>query len=420
MLNFKTSFYGKIFDSLDNNAVLMRIEADGKYYPVWCSREFAEMMEGSPEEFIEREQAEPEENFHPDDRADINYLFKNKITRAGKNSLTIRQRTLKGNWVWVNVHYAFVEEDGVEYAYCNCFDVTKIKRSEQRAKILYEGVRKELENFSDNTLVALRLNLTQNIVEDCRGRELYDIDLRGMKISERFEQRAGYFPLERDRKKFIEQFNAQQLLKNFAAGKNIQSAIFFSRRPNGRECFINYNVTLRRDPETEDIIAFATEQDYNNEVVSHTVLSKALADQYDMITYIVGGNYGVVIGDESTIQRGSIFPHKRTGSYDDYLNNQIRPALTGSPEEREKFYNALTLDKIEKSLELREPYEVNIHCFIDGEIYHKRFVFYLVDKEAKFYILLKSDTTKIQRAQFAKNEQLKNALEIANQANVAK
>ena len=420
MLNFKTSFYGKIFDSLDNNAVLMRIEADGKYYPVWCSREFAEMMEGSPEEFIEREQAEPEENFHPDDRADINYLFKNKITRAGKNSLTIRQRTLKGNWVWVNVHYAFVEEDGVEYAYCNCFDVTKIKRSEQRAKILYEGVRKELENFSDNTLVALRLNLTQNIVEDCRGRELYDIDLRGMKISERFEQRAGYFPLERDRKKFIEQFNAQQLLKNFAAGKNIQSAVFFSRRPNGRECFINYNVTLRRDPETEDIIAFATEQDYNNEVVSHTVLSKALADQYDMITYIVGGNYGVVIGDESTIQRGSIFPHKRTGSYDDYLNNQIRPALTGSPEEREKFYNALTLDKIEKSLELREPYEVNIHCFIDGEIYHKRFVFYLVDKEAKFYILLKSDTTKIQRAQFAKNEQLKNALEIANQANVAK
>ena len=420
MLNFKTSFYGKIFDSLDNNAVLMRIEADGKYYPVWCSREFAEMMEGSPEEFIEREQAEPEENFHPDDRADINYLFKNKITRAGKNSLTIRQRTLKGNWVWVNVHYAFVEEDGVEYAYCNCFDVTKIKRSEQRAKILYEGVRKELDNFSDNTLVALRLNLTQNIVEDCRGRELYDIDLRGMKISERFEQRAGYFPLERDRKKFIEQFNAQQLLKNFAAGKNIQSAVFFSRRPNGRECFINYNVTLRRDPETEDIIAFATEQDYNNEVVSHTVLSKALADQYDMITYIVGGNYGVVIGDESTIQRGSIFPHKRTGSYDDYLNNQIRPALTGSPEEREKFYNALTLDKIEKSLELREPYEVNIHCFIDGEIYHKRFVFYLVDKEAKFYILLKSDTTKIQRAQFAKNEQLKNALEIANQANVAK
>ncbi|MBR4153095.1 MAG: response regulator [Selenomonadaceae bacterium] len=420
MLDFKSSFYEKIFDSLDNNAVLMRITKDRKFFPVWCSREFAEMVEGTAEEFIEREKNEPRKNIHPDDREKVDYLFQNKILPKGKNSLTIRQRTLKGNWIWINVHYAFVEDDGVEYAYCNCFDVTKIKRNEQRTRILYEGVRAELENFSANTLVALRLNLTQDVVEDCRGRELYDIDLRGMKISERFEQRASYFPLERDRKKFHEEFNAKQLLKNFAEGKNFQSAIFFSRRPNGRECFVNYSVTLRRDPETEDIIAFATEQDYNTEIVSNTVSRKALADQFDMITYIVDGKYGVVIGDESKILRGSIFPHKRKGFYEDYLNEQVRPALTGTPEEREKFYKALTLEKVEQALEIHEPYEVNIHCFIEGEIYHKRFFFYLVDKEAKFYILLKSDITKIQRAQFAKNEQLKNALEIANQANVAK
>lgn len=420
MLDFKSSFYEKIFDSLDNNVVLMQLIGDGKYFPVWCSREFAEMMEGTAEEFLADKKFSLDEQIHPDDRVEVEYLLKNHVTRAGDNNLTIRQRTLKGNWLWVNIHYAFVEEGGIEYAYCNCFDVTKLKLSEQRAKILYEGVRAELENFSDNTLVALRLNLTQDIVEDCRGRERYDIDLRGMKISERFNQRAEYFPLERDRKKFIKEFNKTRLLKNFAAGKNTQSAVFFSRRPNGRECFVNYSVTLRRAPDTEDIIAFATEQDYNNEVVSRTVLSKALADQYDMITYIVGGNYGVVIGDEKNTSRGSIFPNKRTGRYKDYLNDQIKPALTGSKEEREKFYNALTLKKIEQALELREPYEVNIHCFIDGEIFHKRFVFYLVDRDAKFYILLKSDTTKIQRAQSAKNEQLKNALEIANQANVAK
>ena len=161
-------------------------------------------------------------------------------------------------------------------------------------------------------------------------------------------------------------------------------------------------------------------QDYNNENVARAVLSKVLADQYDMITYIVDGQYSVFIGDEKKIQRGSIFPSKRNGRYEDYLNEQIRPVLTGTTEEREKFYKALTLERIEHALELREPYEVNIHCFIDGEIFHKRFVFYLVDKATKFYILLKSDTTKIQRAQFARNEQLKTALEIANQANVAK
>ncbi len=420
MLDFKTSFYEKIFDSLDNNSVLMRVEPDGKYFPVWCSREFLEMVECTEEEFIALESGGAMNSIHPDDRTKVAYLFQHHVTRAGDNSLTIRKRTGKGNWIWVNVHYAFVEHEGIEYAYCNYFDVTKIKQSEQRAKILYEGVRKELETLASDTLVSIRLNLTQNVVEDCRGRDLYDADVPGIKISERLAQRVKYFPLERDRKKFLAEFNAKSLLKNFAAGKNTHSAVFFSRRPNGRECFVNYTVTMRRDPDTEDIIAFATEQDYNNQIVNKTVLNKALADQYDMITYIVNGNYGVVIGDAANIPRGSIFPRKLTGSYEEYLNEQIKPALTGSTEEREKFYKALTLQKIEHALELREPYEVNIHCFIDGEIFHKRFVFYLVDKDAKFYILLKSDTTKIQRAQLAKNEQLRNALEIANQANVAK
>ena len=420
MLDFKPSFYEKIFESLDNNAVLMKLAGNGEYFPVWCSREFAEMMQCSAEEFIGLGKNEYYDSIHPEDRAEVDYLFSHKVTREGDNNLTIRQRTLKNNWLWINVHYAFVEDGGVEYAYCNCFDVTKIKHGEERAKILYEGVRKELETLSDKTLASIRLNLTKNVVEDCRGRELYDIDLRGMKISERFEQRASYFPLERDRKKFIAEFNSARLLKNFAAGKNNQSEIFFSRRPDGRECFVRYTVTLRRDPDTEDIIAFATEQDYNTEVVSNTVLTKALADQFDMITYIVGGNYGVVIGDKRKIQHGSIFPRKLTGKYEDYINQQVAPVLSGTDSERDKALKALSLQKIEHALELREPYEVNIHCFIDGEIYHKRFVYYLVDREAKFYILLKSDTTKIQRAQFAKNEQLKNALEIANQANVAK
>ncbi|MBO4780311.1 MAG: response regulator, partial [Selenomonadaceae bacterium] len=152
----------------------------------------------------------------------------------------------------------------------------------------------------------------------------------------------------------------------------------------------------------------------------NTILNKALADQFDMIAYIVGGNYGVVIGYAANTQHGNIFPRNRTGSYADYLNDQIRPALTGSDEEREKFYKALTLERVEQSLELREPYEVDIRCFIDDEIFHKRFVFYLVNKEAKFYILLKSDTTKAQRAKLAKNEQLRNALDNANQANVVR
>ena len=49
MLNFKDSFFAKLFDAIDNNSILIAIDENNKYLPVWCSREYAEMMEGSIE-----------------------------------------------------------------------------------------------------------------------------------------------------------------------------------------------------------------------------------------------------------------------------------------------------------------------------------------------------------------------------------
>ena len=420
MPDFKPEFYEKVCKSIDNSAVIMKVEADGKYFPVWCSEEFTKMIEGTEEEFIHQEKNDAMNNIHPDDREEVEYLFKHRTTKSGTKNLNIRRKTLTGKWIWVNVHYAFVEEGGIWYAYCDYFDVTKIKESELRARRLYENVRAELDNISNETLVSLRMNLTKDIVEECRGKEIFDIDVSGMKISENFSKRSESLPLERDRKKFTEKFCTENLLKCYKNGENILSEIFFSQRPDGRKCFVEHRVTLSREPVSGDIIAFASERDYNDEKVNEVILHKALVEQYDMITYIIDGNYGVVIGDTEHIKHGSIFPHERQGSYEKYLEEQVRPVLTGTDADRKKYFAALTLDRVKSSLEIREPYEVNISCYIDGEICYKRFVFYLVDKDADFYILLKSDTTDIQRTQLMRNAQLRAALDTANQANIAK
>ncbi len=420
MQNFKPSFYEKIFRSLETNAVLMRVESDGKYFPIWCSNEFTEMMEGSAEEFIKMESGGSMNSIHPDDHEEVAYLFRHHFTKSGKNTLTIRKRTLKNNWIWVNVQYAFVDEDGITYAYCVYFDVTAIKENEIRAQEMYESVRNELENISGDSLVSLRINLTKDVVEDAHGHGLYNVDVCGMSISENFRKRLENFPFERDKRKFNRNFNRRKLLAAYDSGITHLSDIFFCHLQNGEKCFVEYNVTLSRNPATGDIMAFTSERECNNDMVTNAILNKALVEQYDMITYIVDDKYGVVIGDAKKITRGSIFPKERSGSYTQYIEQQVKPVLSGTNTEKNKYIEQLNLKRIERSLEKSEPYEVNIACDIDGETFYKRFVFYPVNKEAKFYILLKSDTTELQRAQITRNNQLKEALEVAKQANVAK
>ena len=420
MKRFNVDFYQRLFDSMDTNAVMMQVEEDGSYYPIWCSEEFTEMMEGTAEDFIRLESGGTMSTIHPEDREEVAYLFRHHVTKAGTNNLNVRKCTVKGNWIWVNIHYAFVQEDGVQYAYCTYFDVTDIKKNEIQLENMYEGMRQELVKFSDETLATVRVDLTLDKIEVTLGRDLYDSDSNALTFSEAIQARADYLPIESERNKFLQMFRIDNLMQAYEEGHNLVSEVMYSRRQNGRQSFVNYTATLMRQPVTGHAIAFITEKEYNSEKVNETLFQKVLAEQYDMITYLVDGQYGVVIGDADRIEKGSIFPKKRNGSYGTYIKTQVAPVISGTEEERERLLDALSLDRIAKQLSEREPYEVNLACEMDGEIFNKRFVFYLVDKEAKFYILLKSDTTDLMKEQRERNEQLKTALEEANQANVAK
>ncbi len=139
-----------------------------------------------------------------------------------------------------------------------------------------------------------------------------------------------------------------------------------------------------------------------------------------MISYIVEGGYGVVVGSPDAIRKGNIFPGQPVGAYDDYIKEQILPVLHGSPEEKADIMNALSLETVEQALLQSEPDEVHLSVDVDGDLYYKRFCFFLVDPAARFYILLKSDTTNVQREQIEKNLQLEDALEKAEEANAAK
>ena len=77
-------------------------------------------------------------------------------------------------------------------------------------------------------------------------------------------------------------------------------------------------------------------------------------------------------------------------------------------------------ETIVRELEVNDTYVVDVTCEEGGELYFKRFTYYLVDREAKFYLLLKADITDVLREEKARSIALADALRAAEQANRAK
>ena len=420
MHSFSPVFFKKLFETLDNNSVLMRVEDDGRYYPIWCSDEFCEMMEGTQEDFIKAESGGTMNTIHPDDREKVSYLFKNHAAPDGTNRLTIRKTTMKNHELYVCIHYAFIKENNIQYAYCSYFDVSDLKESQIKTQVMYEELNKELEALADESLAALRSNLTKGVVEKVQGTDLYDCDRVGAKIEDLFKTRMENMPIVSDREHYLKTFDLELLRQKYYRGEGASSLVIFSRRQSGRQCFIKYSASMRKDPGTGDVIVLGIETEYNNQRVTEILNNKVLAKQYDMVCYIVDGNYGVVIGDEANIPKGSIFPKERYGTYSTYIENQVYPVIYGTQEEKNAVHNALKAESIKKELENSESYTVDVPCEIEGEIFNKRFMFYVVDRVANFYILLKSDITEVIREQQRQNKLLSDALAEARYASEAK
>ena len=327
MPGFELEFYRALFESLDNNSVLMRVDGDGSYRPIWCSSEYAQMMEGTAEECIRHESREVTGSVYEEDKDEVAYLFKNHVTRDGTNSLTIRKQTLKGNEISVNIHYAFVEDQGIQYAYCTYTDVTELVHSQRQTMAMYRELNKELDALSSQSLAALRSNLTKGVVEEVHGTDLYDVDKVGAPISDLMEVRLANMPVASDRETYLKVFDLEELQRKYFMGEGPASLVIFSRRQSGRQCFIKYSASMRKDPVTGDVIVLGVETEYNSQKVTEVLNEKVLARQYDMVCYIVDANYGVSIGDAANIRRGSIFPKKRDGIYMDYITEQVIPVV---------------------------------------------------------------------------------------------
>ncbi len=406
---------------MEGATVLLHETKDGKFEAVLVSKSYARLMDCGVAKVMKLLNERSVVIFtHPDDRLALRRMLRRRISEDSTKDLTIRQVTEKGNIVWCNINFTFIDDFEEHYVYCRFFDVTSVKVYEQRLQTTYMSIGDNFYRANERTLSMFRANLTRNKIEDIQGKDLFGTDSAIRSYSELINLRAMNYPIDEERETFLHTFSAENIMSLFKRGDTNFSIYLFSRRKDGNYCYVNYRAVFTRHPVTAEMIVFVSEQEAGREKVEGALLDKILARQFDMVAYLVNDKYSVVVGDSSLTTKGSIFPKTKAGIYEKYLHDQVFPVLDGDENFKNNLRDALKLSTIKEKIKTEMPYIVNIACKIDGEIFYKRLDFYTIDPRAEFFILLKSDTTAIQRKQIEQNERLKVALNEAEQANVAK
>ena len=286
-------------------------------------------------------------------------------------------------------------------------DYEKMKRYEEQLQSIYTSLGKNFYLADDSTLVRLRANLTKNIVEEIGGTAAFYTGQTGIPYTETIERRIQFLPIEQEHKEFQDAFSIPALIKAYLDGEVTVSRVLYSRLPDNTVSYVKITANVTRHPLSGDMVAFIKEESNNPEKLASTINGKILAKQFDLVAYIARDVYDVAIGDASLIEHGNIFPKKKHGSYTEYLETQILPALGEDEAYRQKIREAMDLKTVFEMFKVKEPYSVDIEVEMEDGHFYKRFDFYSVDPESEYCIVLKTDTTAVRVAQIEQEAQRK-------------
>ena len=406
----------RVVYQVNNIACLLQQNDDGSLSAIFVTPAFSKMMEcESQEEALKIMDGDNLfENTYFEDRPLVRSMIENRVGPDGTQDLTVRRVTCKGNIIWCAIHYAFIDDYNRHYIYCTYADFTKLKRYEEQLQSVYSSLGENFHKTDDDSLARVRANLTTNMVEEDNGASSYVTDAEHMSFSDALIERASYFPIAEERQMFLDTFNAEALTKSYMDGTVSASKVLYSRLPNNSVFYVKITANVTRHPLTGDLIVFITEESNNPEKLASTINGKILAKQFDLVAYIARDIYDVAIGDASMIEHGNIFPKVKHGSYREYLETQIIPALPKDEAYRQRIREAMDLKTVFKMFEVREPYSVDIEVDMEDGHFYKRFDYYSVDPESEYCIVLKTDTTAVRLEQLEQEER-KRELEYSRQ-----
>ncbi len=297
--------------------------------------------------------------------------------------------------------------------------VAHVKDTEQMLAHRFEELKEQIDQYTKESLCSFRVNLTNDEIEERSGNYLYETDYHADSYTELMQTREKYVIDSNYSIKDKGVFSKEGLIKRYLDGQSNVSEILFVKRSDGVPSFVKFDVTMTKKPVTGDIVAFIVETPYNEEVIKKTLLEKVLMDQYDRIAYVINGNYKVLISNAGK-KEGMLLQNDDEDTYESIYYNYILPNISKEYLSKDGQPNKLRLSVIEKELKEKGIYDVNALFTIDGKQCYKHFIFYLINPDVNYFLMLLTDSTAMHNEQEERNKELSSALEEAVKANDAR
>ncbi|MBQ3452427.1 MAG: PAS domain-containing protein, partial [Selenomonadaceae bacterium] len=185
----------QMIEQMEGASILIREVEGGRTEVIFVSKGFARLMQCDVDDVLKIFAERGVIAFtHRDDRLAVKRMLRRRISEENTKDLTVRQINSKGEVVWCNITYTFIDDFDEHYIYCTFFDVTSAKIYAQRLQTTYMTIGDNFYRANERTLSMLRANITRNKVEDIQGRDLFGTDSVIRPYSELINLRSVNYP----------------------------------------------------------------------------------------------------------------------------------------------------------------------------------------------------------------------------------
>ena len=272
----------------------------------------------------------------------------------------------------------------------------------------YEDIRNSVERLTKSANFVLYVNLSKDLIIEKTAKKPYKKYIESTSYVEFLDSLREQM-VQRINNSDNNLFTLEGLLNSFNSGRSQLSEVVLISRDN-TPTFVKLEAELAKQTQTGNIMAFITENDYNDEMVNESIIDNVLEQQYDFIAYVREEEFHLMVKNPNA----TLVPDNINGNLNEYLDEYVVPIISDNDNA-----DALRPVKVLQELNEGKPYEV-IVVLNDGKVTYKQYSYYLLDKESHFYILFVDDITEAHVEQANLNDRLQKALEDSQRATQSK